>query len=340
MQQLSEKASGRLRLGLNTLLAVLFGAFAVLFTATSIFGIATGLYTKMEMIIGFIIIEVLLWVFAAGFFRAARRMRAAQKPGGAEKGQANLFFLGKKACPICSGKLAPCYPPKKDDRFPYLMLAATAGSSAGASYYCPKCREFRPVDGDYPEYHMPQPEPIEAGGVRFTFQRKFIQKQTMIGFALIFVLLAILFLIRKAAAGLSGAASAPVGLIVLALVILSLAFGIQLLKNIMELKKAYYAVAGDGLVFFDGKKQWNYRWEDIQIVGLVPINDGKPVQPVAFATTQQNFVLSENLENMGELLAQILAHLPKSAFVDPRLTKQEASKNTDQPASGPVSLKK
>ena len=76
--------------------------------------------------------------------------------------RANEALYLDKACPVCGARLAVCRKPQGAGDFPVLNLEAQPEESV---YYCPICRKYLDIGGEYAPY-APWRHPPFAGDER------------------------------------------------------------------------------------------------------------------------------------------------------------------------------
>ena len=112
--------------------------------------------------------------------------------------RANEALYLDKACPVCGARLAVCRKPQGAGDFPVLNLEAQPEESV---YYCPICRKYLDIGGEYAPYAPWRHPPFAGDERRYYFTKAFVNGRILRtlfiqAFAALFILFPFLYMVQ------------------------------------------------------------------------------------------------------------------------------------------------
>ncbi len=234
--------------------------------------------------------------------------------------RANEILFQDKACPGCGGRMAVCRQPESEGEFPYLNLGDREMKNA---YYCPVCRAYHGVEGEYALYEPKGRESFAGDGRKYPFTRSFVYDRVlrvllMQGAAALCVLPLFLYMLRATVRDFGVLNWGGMLLCGVALFVL-VYFAAYYFRLWGVCKRAFFELGPQGVIFCDGVEPAYIPWGDFRLAEAIP--GGEDIgDSFVFDTTERSFVINQNLQDYRDAALRIARHIRDDVPMNPRLT--------------------
>ncbi len=236
--------------------------------------------------------------------------------------RANEALYLDKACPVCGARLAVCRKPQGAGDFPVLNLEAQPEESV---YYCPICRKYLDIGGEYAPYAPWRHPPFAGDERRYYFTRAFVNGRILRtlfiqAFAALFILFPFLYMVQALLRNftlLNWAGAAFCGV----LLFVSAYFMSYYYRMWRVGRRSYFELGEKGLIFCDGLEAHYIPWADFRLAAAVPQEDQPDIY--TFDTANQSVVFNSNLEHYQDIALRTARRLRDGDVpINPRLLYQ------------------
>lgn len=236
--------------------------------------------------------------------------------------RANEALYLDKSCPVCGGRLAVCHKPQNPGDFPALNLEAPPEESV---YYCPVCRKYLDIWGEYAPY-VPQPQPPFPGdGRRYYFAKSFVNGRILRtlfiqALAALFILFPFLYLVRAALRDFTLLNWA--GALFCGVLLFVTAYFMSYYYRMWRVgRRSYFELGEQGLIFCDGLALHHIPWADFRLAAAVSQEDGPDIY--TFDAADRSVVFNPNLEDYQDIALRTARRLQDGDVpMNPRLLYQ------------------